>query len=244
MNVQITNAAAAVRAARAIESLIASSGWEPGHLIGRRQELAKQFGVAPATLSEAIQLLRSRGVVAPKPGPGGGIFVSSRWPFARLSDQLLSLREDTATVGDCLRVLDALDGAILHDAVQFADEGDLADVALCAETLREAWSGPDAASAIWALHSRIARISTNKLLQSLYINLVEYIVDHEMEGATAPDTGQRLQIHLDFAKSVTHRDHALAASAIERHRGRSATSTWSPSRPDPRAELTGFISNT
>ncbi|MFC4137573.1 MULTISPECIES: FadR/GntR family transcriptional regulator [unclassified Microbacterium] len=215
----ITNAAAAVQVARALEQEITSSGWKPGHFVGRRQELAARFTVAPATLSEAIQLLRSRGVVDAKPGPGGGIFVAARSPFMQLSDQLLQLREEKTTVANCLRVLDALDGTVLHDAVEFASEGDIADVRERAARLEAEWDTPQAAAAIWALHARIARITPNELLRSLYTNLVDYIIAEELEGATAPSTPERLRTHLDFAEAVVGRDHALAASAVERHRG-------------------------
>lgn len=218
---QITNAAVAVQVARALEEEITSSGWRPGHFVGRRQELAARFGVAPATLGEAIQLLRSRGVVEAKPGPGGGIFVAARSPFMQLSDQLLRLREGSATLTNCLRVLDALDGAVLLDAVEHATEADVAEIGGLARALEAAWGTPDAASAIWALHARIARVTPNELLRSLYTNLVDYITLEEMEGATAPSTPERLRTHLDFAEAIAHRDHALAASAVERHRGTS-----------------------
>ncbi|WP_217180983.1 FadR/GntR family transcriptional regulator [Streptomyces sp. AC495_CC817] len=224
---QITNAAVAVQVARALEQEITDGGWKPGHFVGRRQELSARFGVAPATLGEAIQLLRSRGIVDAKPGPGGGIFVADRSPFTQLSDQLLRLRESAATVTNCLRVLDALDGTVLHDAVEFATDADIADVQRCAAELEAAWGTPEGSTANWALHARIARITPNELLRSLYTNLVDYITVEELDGATAPTTSERLQTHLDFAAAIARRDHALAASAIERHRGSSMAAVLS-----------------
>lgn len=218
----ITNAAVAVQVSRALEREITEGGWKPGHFVGTRQELSARFGVAPATLGEAIQLLRSRGIVDAKPGPGGGIFVADRSPFTQLSDQLLSLREGTGTVANCLRVLDALDGTVLHDAVEFAVEADIADVERAAALLESVWGTPEESAAIWALHARIARITPNELLRSLYSNLVDYIVIEELGEATAPSTPERLKTHLDFATAVTRRDHALAASAVDRHRGSAA----------------------
>ncbi|MGW7536931.1 FadR/GntR family transcriptional regulator [Amycolatopsis sp. NPDC054798] len=215
---QITNTAAAVQVARALEDEIVSEGWSAGHFVGRRQELMARFGVAPATLSEAIQLLRARGIVDAKPGPGGGIFVATRSPFTHLSDQLLQLREGKATVENCLRVLDALDGSVLHDAVENASDEDIADISACAETLKAAWDSAEAPTAIWALHARIAQVSPNELLRSLYTNLVDYIIAAKLEGVTAPTTRERLRTHLDFAEAVMKRDHELAESAISRHR--------------------------
>ncbi|WP_341977696.1 FCD domain-containing protein [Microbacterium sp. LTA6] len=223
----ITNAAVAVQVARALEAEITAEGWKSGHFIGRRQELAARFSVAPATLGEAIQLLRSRGIVDAKPGPGGGIFVADRSPFTQLSDQLLSLREGTATVTNCLRVLDALDGTVLHDAIEFANDADIADVRRSGQLVESVWGTPEGPAAIWALHARIARITPNELLRSLYTNLVDYITVEELDGATAPSTPERLQTHLDFAAAVVRRDHVLAASAVERHRGSSMAAVLS-----------------
>ena len=215
---QITNAAVAVQVAKSLEDEIVSGGWKAGRFIGRRQELATRFGVAPATLGEAIQLLRSRGVVDAKPGPGGGIFVASRSPFMQLSDQLLQLREGKATASDCLRVLDALDGLVLHDAIEHAGDDDIAEITVLADRLQAVWDTDKGPSAIWALHARIALITPNELLRSLYTNLVDYIIAEQLEGATAPSTPARLRTHLDFAAAVAGRDHALARSAAERHR--------------------------
>lgn len=221
---QVANAALAVQVARAIEAEISSRGWEAGRFVGRRQELAARFNVAPATLGEAIQLLRSRGIVNAKPGPGGGIFVAERSPFTQLSDQLLSLREGTATVTSCLRVLDALDGPVLHDAIEFATDSDIAKVRQAAQLVDSVWGQPESTASMWALHACIARITPNELLRSLYTNLVDYITVEELDGATAPSTPERLQTHLDFALAVEHKDHDLAASALERHRGSSMVS--------------------
>ncbi|ALG12213.1 FadR/GntR family transcriptional regulator [Kibdelosporangium phytohabitans] len=215
---QITNTVVAVQVARVLEDEIISQGWSAGHFVGRRQELMARFGVAPATLSEAIQLLRARGIVEAKPGPGGGIFVATRSPFTHLSDQLLQLREGKATVENCLSILDALDGSVLHDAVENASDEDIAEIAACAESVRAAWGTAEGPTAIWALHARIAQVSPNELLRSLYTNLVDYIIAARLEGVTAPSTPERLRTHLDFAEAVARRDHKLANSAISRHR--------------------------
>ena len=124
-----------------------------------------------------------------------------------------------ATVADCLRVLDALDGPVLHDAVDSATEADVEDVRLLAERLEASWGTPRSAAANWALHARIAQITPNELLRSLYTNLVDYIIEEELEGATAPTTEERLRTHLDFAAAIVSHDHELATSALERHRG-------------------------
>ncbi|GAA3699714.1 hypothetical protein GCM10023081_40680 [Arthrobacter ginkgonis] len=209
--------AAAVQVARVIEDEIIANRWESGHFIGRRQELAARYSVAPATLSEAIQLLRSRGLVDAKPGPGGGIFVTDASPFTVLSDELLSLRESPATLNNSLRVLDALDGAILHDAIEHASAQDVRELRLRAQSLEAAWEDSSREHEIWALHARIAKISPNELLRSLYLNLVDFITQRYSEENTAPATPQRLQTHLDFVAAIERRDHKLGSEALRLH---------------------------
>ena len=52
-----------------------------GYRIGTKQELCEEFGVAPATLSEALRVLRARGIIDVRPGPGGGTFVAKMGSF-------------------------------------------------------------------------------------------------------------------------------------------------------------------
>ncbi len=215
--------AAAVQVARAIEQEIRDNDWEPGHFIGRRQEIQARFQVAPATLGEAIQLLRSRGRIDARPGPGGGIFVAEGSPFTTLSDQLLSLREGSVTLSDCHRVLDALDGAVMADAVEFATDEDIRDLRHHAERLRAEWAGPHVSAEIWALHARIARISRNELLRSLYLNRVDYITAGFAGADTlAPASPDRLDIHLEMVAAIEARDQARAGRVVARHSKSSA----------------------
>ena len=107
---------------------------------------------------------------------------------------------------------------MLHDAIEHASDDDVAEIATLAERLESVWGTEAGPSAIWALHARIAEITPNELLRSLYTNLVDYIIAEQLEGATAPSTSERLRTHLDFAEAVGRRDHALARSAAERHR--------------------------
>ena len=107
---------------------------------------------------------------------------------------------------------------VLHDAIEHASDEDIEEICALADRLQAVWGTDKGASAIWALHARIALITPNELLRSLYTNLVDYIIAEQLEGATAPSTPERLRTHLDFAAAVAERNHELARSAAERHR--------------------------
>jgi len=57
--------------ARQLESEILG-GLEPGVRIGTKEDLRVRFGVAVATVNEAVRLLEMRGLIEARPGPGGG----------------------------------------------------------------------------------------------------------------------------------------------------------------------------
>src|SRR5579875_2328687 len=85
---------------REIEDAINRDQLPAGHRIGTKQELCDQFGVAPATLGEAMRVLRARGLIEVRPGPGGGLFVAEQSPLIRLAHSVLALRQSGATIND------------------------------------------------------------------------------------------------------------------------------------------------
>src|SRR3954453_13018526 len=60
--------------ARDLEAQILGAGLAPGERLGTKDDLRQRFGVAVATVNEAVRLLEMRGLIVPPPGPGGGVF--------------------------------------------------------------------------------------------------------------------------------------------------------------------------
>ena len=56
-------------------------GAAPGARLGTKKELRELCGVSVGTFNEALRLLQSRGVVAVRPGPRGGLFVAEQSPM-------------------------------------------------------------------------------------------------------------------------------------------------------------------
>lgn len=211
-----------------IEAIISRDRLPAGHRIGTKQDLYEQFGVAPATLGEAMRVLRGRGVIEVRPGPGGGIFVANQSPLIRLAHSVLQLREDGATVNEVVGVLDALDEAVVHDAVLNRSDADLAALDALMTELAAVWHDPiEGLHCNWRLHRRIAEISPNAVLRTFYLNLVDYI---ESEGAEEPITAsldvpgfransaERLAAHRDLVEAIRSGDVELGRRALVRHR--------------------------
>src|ERR1700676_3694207 len=66
----------AARVAGELEAWIQAEDRHPGERIATKEALRERFGVAVATINEAVRLLETRGVIEARPGPGGGIFVA------------------------------------------------------------------------------------------------------------------------------------------------------------------------
>lgn len=209
-----------------IEARIARDQLAPGTRIGTKQELCEQYGVAPATLGEAMRVLRARGAIEVRPGPGGGLFVAYQSPLIRLAHGVLRLRQDGATVNDIVAVLDALDAEVMRDAMEHRTADDLAELDALITELAEVWNDPVAGlHCNWRLHRRIAEISPNAVLRTFYLNLVDYIESESVgESSTFdvmgfhPDTDERLQIHRDLVESIRTGDRVLVQETLLRHR--------------------------
>ena len=94
--------------AHELEVEITGGGLRPGDWLGTKDGLRQRFGVAVATINEAVRLLEMRRYVEARPGPGGGIFVAVSSGRIRLGSFILGFRWGSASFADCMDVRDAL----------------------------------------------------------------------------------------------------------------------------------------
>jgi DNA-binding FadR family transcriptional regulator len=220
MIIMVIHRSAAEEIVLDVEARIRLRRLPAGHRLGTKQELCAEFGVAPGTLAEALRVLRARGAVQVRPGPGGGTFVAHVSPLIRLAQTVLALRHDGATVNDVVGVLDSLDEAVIRDAALHRDAADLADLDMLLGQLDAAWPDPAGASdANWRLHRRIAEITPNAVLRAFYQNMVDYI---QAEGLGTlgfrPGRADRLRVHHDIVSAIRAQDPAAVREVSLRHR--------------------------
>jgi GntR family transcriptional repressor for pyruvate dehydrogenase complex len=162
--------------ARELEREIAGGTHAPGDRLGTKGDLRARFGVAVATVNEAVRLLELRGLITARPGPGGGVFVAA--PSARTSRGQFALGFDWGpdSLDDAVDVLDALEPLVQADA---AGRRTKADVAAMTKLLGQMEAATDDRVAYLALRMslrrRVAKVSHNAPLQSLYLTLVGYL---------------------------------------------------------------------
>src|SRR3954464_11678334 len=94
--------------ARDLEAQILGGGLAHGERIGTKDDLRKRFGVAVATINEAVRLLEMRGLIEARPGPGGGVFVAGS-PRVAQQRGMLGFASGRASFSDCQAVRNALE---------------------------------------------------------------------------------------------------------------------------------------
>lgn len=78
-----------VTRAEALARTLEPATFSAGQRIGTKDELRQRFGVAVATMNEAVRLMEMRGLVVARPGPGGGVFATNPTARASVSQLLL-----------------------------------------------------------------------------------------------------------------------------------------------------------
>jgi DNA-binding FadR family transcriptional regulator len=202
-----------------LEREILDAGYPPGERLGTKEDLRERFGVAVATVSEALRLLETRGLTEARPGPGGGIFVGRPVTRVTLMRNVLGLVSDATAHRDCLIVRDALEPLICRDAAHRrraedvrAMEGIVAQMALHEGDPRE-WFPLN-----WELHRLIATLTPNAPLRTIYCALIEQVastidraVYHEFDGAAST------AIHRNLVAGVAEGNGPLLEAAITAH---------------------------
>jgi DNA-binding FadR family transcriptional regulator len=202
-------------AARQIAAIVKGVG--AGGRLGTKEQLRIRCGVSVGTLNEALRLLQARGLVTVRPGPGGGLFASDPAPMVRLGNLMLALDSDQSSVADAVRIRNALDALLIEDAVWHATGlGDLASAA-------KSGDGIAFLHANCALHTRIAAISPNAMLSSIYVGLIDVIEVHTL--AVLPGAEQsmpeflleRYRLHARLVDAIAIGDRAAALRLSMQH---------------------------
>src|ERR1700753_107062 len=197
----------------------------PGDRLGSEEELRARREVSGRTVNEAVRIAQSRGVISVRPGPGGGVFAAAQSPMVRLGHSVLALDTGQTSVAEAVRIRDALDPLLIEDALWHASPADIAEMREVLAEMKAAAGRQDPdqfVRANWALHARIAAVSPNPMLRSLYVNLLDQIESHTL--AVLPDTerplpeyvADRLTLHGGIVDAIDDRERERALALIAR----------------------------
>jgi len=205
--------------ARDLEGEILGGRLAPGARIGTKDDLRHRFGVAVATVNEAVRLLETRGLIEARPGPGGGVFVAASSVRAALRRGNLEATWGAARIDDCLAVRNGLEPLVCREAARNRTPEDVRELrAIVTELERRADDPRGYFEVNWALHRCIARLGHNAPLHSIYLTLLDFIED----GMTARDFRRfdgtvDVDTHRELVEGIAEGPGARLDAAIERH---------------------------
>lgn len=192
---------------------------EPGERIGTKDDLRRRFGVAVATVNEAVRLLEMRGMIEARPGPGGGVFVAR--PAARLafSHLVLGFKTGSTSYEECLEVRDALEPLIDSHAARYHRVSDIRDLNRIVKSMEAAKDDPAAFfKCNWVLHRRIAELCRNPPLRSMYLALIDFL-EYSIDRAEFArfDGDGMVAVHRNLVEAIDRGEGPELDAAIEAH---------------------------
>ncbi len=204
--------------ARRLETEITSQALPPGVRLGTKSELRERFGVAVATINEAVRLMESRGLVAARPGPGGGVFVASVEDRVRLGHMILGLEWGKATFGDCVQVRAALEPLVCRQAARYSSKADIAALNACVDRMEASLDDVQGyLSANWAFHRQAVSVCRNAPLQSVYLTMLDFmevgLEDIDFDGHNT----ESIRVHRELAAAIAEGEGPRLEAAIQRH---------------------------
>jgi DNA-binding FadR family transcriptional regulator len=223
--------------ARDLEAQILGGGLAPGERLGTKDDLRQRFGVAVATVNEAVRLLEMRGLIEARPGPGGGVFVANSSVRVALKRHGLQATWGAARFADCLAVRNGLEPLVCRDAAANRTAEDIAALRELVSAMERRADDPDAYFELnWALHRRVARGCRNAPLHSIYLTLLDFLEDGLRPGDLRefrPDAD--VAIHRELVDAIEQGPGPRLDAAVERHLAIQTALRNPHSRSRPRA---------
>lgn len=208
--------------AREIEEEISAGVRKTGEWLGTKDDLRQRFNVAVATVNEAVKLLDSRGLVDTRPGPGGGIFVTSPASRNRPGPMIMGFEWTTASINDYHEVRGVLEPLIYRHAARYRTEADVRALRGIIASMADHLDQPRAFARFnTAFHRRVAKLSPNVPLRSLYVTLLDFYESDVVSSLAMPEVlhPDNVAVHRDLVDAIEVGNGATLDAAIARHDG-------------------------
>jgi len=200
---------------------IADSEIKPGETFATEAELLETFSVSRPTLRESIRILESQGVLAQRPGPGGGLVV--RKPSLDMLARNLSiyLRFNGVPFGAILRAREVIEPALAAQAAQHGNELDFDQMAESIERMTLGCeSQSDFVEENRVFHGLVARASGDAVLEAFW-GTISLLAHGEHHGVRyTPGNRQHvISAHKQILDACRLRNSEAAALAMADHVG-------------------------
>jgi DNA-binding FadR family transcriptional regulator len=205
--------------ARELEQEITGGALSPGQRLGTKEELRSRFGVALATINEAIRLLEMRGMLTARPGPGGGVFVTHASTRARLNHFVMGYKWNEAAIADHHAVRNALEPLVCREAAQHRRDTDLRVLEHMLDAMEHDAQDPlTVLRHTWNLHRRIAKICRNLPLRSIYLTMLDFLEDAVERAAFKNfDASGHIAVHRELVNGIADGPGERLEAALREH---------------------------
>jgi DNA-binding FadR family transcriptional regulator len=209
--------------ADAISAHLRERDLEPGDRVGTIDEIHADIGFGRPAVSEAVRLLRERGVLEIRPGRSGGVFIADQTPVVRLRHTLLAAAAGTAhEVREAIGVREALEEPLALAASAACTPAAARRLRAAATALgRCGGDFPKFLQQNWALHEIVAALSPNAMMSAIYTACLGYVRHSEaaydaVEGIEAY-MARRAQIHAELVEAIVAGDSERIRAAVTAH---------------------------
>jgi GntR family transcriptional repressor for pyruvate dehydrogenase complex len=200
-----------------ILAAIARARLRRGDRLPMESELAQQLGISKPTLRQALRVLERSGVIAVRPGKGGGIFVTSELlPYDVVS---ANVGLETENVIEILRGRRILETAVAHEACTEAVPADIEELQRTIGLLRE--SGGESQRFVRAdamFHQALAHTSHNRLLVETMRQVARQLAPlRDMLLRDVNDVDRMVDVHTRQLHAIRNRERVDLDTVLDEH---------------------------
>jgi DNA-binding FadR family transcriptional regulator len=230
----------AQQVAAAIENALLADRTPVGTSLGRRTDLMEHHQVSPMVMNEVLRILRDRGLVVVRPGPGGGVFVASQPPQVRLGALDLWFSDSGPDPLDLFEARTHLEDVLTSVAVDRAGPADVRALEWAVEEMRNAPDPRGFLEANLRFHQAIARAARIPVLAGMYEAIAAIVTGNLKRAVLLPGHEEmyahNIEVHAGIAAAIRDHDREALDKLMTLHRHdlvRAVDPSRSPAVPGP-----------
>jgi DNA-binding FadR family transcriptional regulator len=204
-----------------VEEEILSARLPVGEHLGRRAEFMDRFGISPMIMSEALRILRSRGLVTVRPGTGGGIFVATLPPQVRLGGMDLWFTDYGPHPRELFEARVHLEAQLTPVAFDRATADDVTAMRAALEEMNRARDARAFLEAVMTLHRALVSAARVPVLDAMHQTVIA-LLRSTLSRATFIDGHEpllrhSLEVHRGLVDAIASRNRPAFAKVMVLH---------------------------
>ncbi len=213
--------AEATRLASELHDRIGHEGLAAGDFLGRERDLVAWSGRSRGTVREALRVLAEQGLITTRPGPTGGVFVSTPGPGGLVKSLGILLTSTPVSLAALLEARTEIEAAAVGLAATRRTGDQVAALAASCDRFGGFVAARDHAREVeenLLFHAALVEASGNPVLAALHTALHDLVRRSTMEPVYGPEAADAvLAAHRRIVAAVQQGDAAAAVRRLRRH---------------------------